>query len=94
MPGSTWNDTGNLIVDGVFTWLIDGVDIEGKHEPGIGYLIDEDFNMYLFHQREVNGEQIVGGFGSCTTVSPSKSFVKTLESGCCTLHCDPIEISN
>ncbi|MCJ1467746.1 hypothetical protein MMC07_006371, partial [Pseudocyphellaria aurata] len=53
---STWTTTGNLIVNGMFTWLIDGVVIEGKHEPGIEDLINEEFNMYLFHQREVNGE--------------------------------------
>lgn len=32
---TTWNDTGNLIVDGVLTWLFNGVDVEGTHEPGI-----------------------------------------------------------
>lgn len=38
----TWNDTGNLIVDGMFTWLFDGVNIEGKRKPGIRDLIDKE----------------------------------------------------
>lgn len=53
---TTWETTGNLIVYDMFSWLFDGVTIDGKLERGIKDLIDEEFNMYLHHQREVNGE--------------------------------------
>lgn len=53
---TTLETTGNLIVDGMFSWLFNGVDVDGKHEPGIEDLIDEAFKMYLHHRREVNGE--------------------------------------
>lgn len=50
-----WLRDGNLIIDGMFRWLWDGVKVENAREPEIGELIDEEFMMYLHHQRERNG---------------------------------------
>ena len=52
---STWVTDGNLIVKGLFSWIFDGVSRNDQYEPGIGDLVDEEFSMYLHHQREKNG---------------------------------------
>jgi hypothetical protein len=46
---------GNLIIKGMFTWLWEGVEVDGHLEGGIGDLIDQEFEMYSHHQRKVNG---------------------------------------
>ncbi|MCJ1412158.1 hypothetical protein MMC19_006250 [Ptychographa xylographoides] len=66
-PGAwgTWGDTGNIIAGGIFKWLWDGETFGGVHEPGIGNLMDEEFDMYLHHQRERNGQ-------------PNKGWLRTM----------------
>ena len=45
-------ETGKFIVRGLFRWLWDGV----GGETGVGVLIDAEFDMYLHHQTERNGQ--------------------------------------
>lgn len=63
-----WVADGNIIIDEMFAWLWEGVEMEeGNVEGGIGELIEEDFQIYLHHQRERNGNQITAGSGPCFT---------------------------
>ena len=39
----------------MFSWLWEGVTVQGVYEPGVGGLIDDEFDMYLHHQTEKNG---------------------------------------
>ena len=57
---SRWEDEGNLIVNDLFSWLWDGVTTDAQHESGIGEMIDEEFDMYLHHQRDRNGKPNYG----------------------------------
>ena len=52
---TTWSDTGNLIVKGMFSWLWDGLQTDGDFVEGVGDLIAEEFDMYRYHQAEING---------------------------------------
>jgi hypothetical protein len=60
-----WSVGGNNIADGMFTWLWDGITLQGQHEPGIGDLIDQEFDMYMHHQCERNG-------------APNKGWLRTM----------------
>lgn len=55
-----WLEDGNLIVKGIFSWLWDGIQTSNGYEPGVGDLIDQEFEAYLWHQRERNGEHNKG----------------------------------
>ena len=58
-PGAweRWVDDGNLMVPDMFTWLWKGLDDEnGKHEAGVGHIIDSEFDLYLYHQGRRNGQ--------------------------------------
>lgn len=44
----------------MFSWLSEGITVDGVHESGIQYPIDEGFAMYLHHQREVDGKSNFG----------------------------------
>ncbi len=61
-PGAwaEWETNGNLLIQDMFVWLWAGVDSEGEHEAGIGDMILEEFDMYLYHQRERNGQSNKG----------------------------------
>lgn len=39
-----WEEDGSLIFD-MFTWLFNGLTIDGVHESGVEDLIDEKFNL-------------------------------------------------
>jgi len=55
-----WHTDGNLLIQQMFAWLWDGVTVAGEHEGGIRDLIDEEFDLYLYHQRERNGQSNKG----------------------------------
>ena len=57
-PGAweEWELTGNLCVNGMFSWLWEGITVEGHHEPGVQDLIDMESAVFLHHLRERNGE--------------------------------------
>ena len=44
-----WYRTGNLIVPGMFRWLWEGMTVDGQHKAGVGGMIDEEFDVYLYH---------------------------------------------
>lgn len=52
---SKWLEIGSLNISGIFAWLFTGISVNGEHEEGIGALIEEEFLMYEYHQREING---------------------------------------
>lgn len=60
-----WEETGNIIVRGMFSWIWEGLTVDGEHEPGVGSLIDTEFDLYLFHQCERNG-------------APNKGWLRTM----------------
>ncbi|KAG7007172.1 hypothetical protein G7Y79_00011g030700 [Physcia stellaris] len=55
-----WQRTGSLTIKGLFNWLCEGAAWNGKKEPGIGPLIDYEFDMYLHHQAQRNGSPNYG----------------------------------
>lgn len=55
-----WKDVGSLDIRGLFGWLWDGVSFEGTFEPGIGGLIYEEFEMYLYYQQNRNSAENQG----------------------------------
>jgi hypothetical protein len=61
-PGAwvDWQKNGNLLVQEMFLWLWDGITSDGQHEKGIGDMIIEEFDMYLHHQRQRNGQSNKG----------------------------------
>lgn len=44
-----WEKKGYVNVD-LFSWMYDGVTVDGTFEPGIGDLIDKEFKVYNHHQ--------------------------------------------
>lgn len=50
-----WEDQGTLTIPDMFSWLEYGVTVDGRHEPGVRALIDDELLMYLHHQRPING---------------------------------------
>ncbi|KAI4137511.1 MAG: hypothetical protein L6R39_007243 [Caloplaca ligustica] len=57
---SEWQDVGNLVVDGLFRWVFDGITADEEYEGGIGPLVEEEYLMYEHHQREINGRSNKG----------------------------------
>lgn len=51
----TWKRDGNILIQDLFGWLWVGVEYNGMSEAGIKKEIDNEFDMYLYHQRESNG---------------------------------------
>lgn len=52
---STWKEEGTLTLENMFTWLEHGETADDAiFEPGIQDLIEDEFNMYLHHQRRIN----------------------------------------
>lgn len=51
-----WENTGNLCVEGMFSWLWDGITVDGEREEGIGAEMDLESKAFLHHQQERNGE--------------------------------------
>ncbi|MCJ1396607.1 hypothetical protein MMC18_009498 [Xylographa bjoerkii] len=60
-----WQEEGNLLLPGMFSWLWGGIEYNGKHEAGVGELIDQEFDMYLHHQTERNAQ-------------PNKGWLRTM----------------
>lgn len=56
-PGSSelWHSDGMLTIPDVFSWLENGIWIDDIYEPGVKQMVDEEFDLYLWHQRPVNG---------------------------------------
>ena len=57
---NAWVRDGNLINDNFFTWLWEGVEIDGRVTPGVGDMMDLEFDMYNRHLREKNGLKNIG----------------------------------
>lgn len=53
---SQWEKDGNLYVDKMFSWLWEGIIINGQHESGVEKEIDQECAIFLHHQQERNGE--------------------------------------
>lgn len=60
-----WVEDGNIVVPNLFTWLWEGTAFEEGFESGIGSLIDDEFDMYQHHQRNINGK-------------PNKGWLRTM----------------
>ena len=60
-----WAEDGNLLVQNMFRWLWDGITVDEVHEAGVGGLIAEEFDLYIYHQRERNG-------------APNKGWLRTM----------------
>ena len=46
-----WLSIGNIIVENMFSWLWEGIFTNQGHEAGIGELMVDKFNMYLYPER-------------------------------------------
>ena len=55
-----WLQDGNLVLPDLFAWLWDGITLDGVTEPGIGDLIETEFDIYLHHQTTRNGKKNLG----------------------------------
>lgn len=51
---TNWFTNGTLIIN-MFSWLWDGIDVDGVHKEGIGKQINEEFAMYSHYQCRFNG---------------------------------------
>lgn len=49
-----WQRDGSLCVKPIFSWLWEGITVNGHHEAGIGKEIDDEVEMYRHHLQDRN----------------------------------------